>query len=61
MKLERACTKAQAQSKRLNADVYVVRDNDDGYDTTNNVGLDTYYLGAFVEQHYLCGELQLSD
>jgi hypothetical protein len=57
MTLSQAHLQAQRRSKKTGKDVYIVRGDDEGWDVTDDYGLDTFYLGAHIEAHYLGGEL----
>ena len=61
MTLTQAHLQAKRRSKKTGADAYVVCDGDEGLDVTDDYGLDTFYLGARIEAHYLDGELLNSD
>ncbi len=60
MTLRQAFQKAQRLSEFRQSDAYVVFD-EDGWGVTDENGLESFYLGARVEAHYLCGEYQQID
>ena len=50
MTLTQALASATRKARRLQTEIFIVLDDDDGFDTVTEEDLDTYYAGAKVYQ-----------
>ena len=59
MTFTQAIRSAQRKARRLQTEIFVVLDDDEGFDTVTEEDLDTYYAGAKVYQVVLpSGEIE---